>query len=103
LPNRYIQVTYPRLNAPQLIDWIDYAKVNATAPAPGLEARELVNLAGPTHQVWLVWADGSRTLGHDCLELKDTLTALRPNFTEPVRSDPVKYYESESLERFAPS
>jgi mannosyltransferase len=103
LPNRYIQVTFPRFDAPQLIDWVDYAKVNANAPAPGLEARELVNLAGPTHQVWLVWEDGYRTLGHDCLELKDTLTALRPNFTEPVRTDPAKYYEHESLERFAPS
>ena len=103
LPSRFIQVTFPRFDSPQLINWVDYAKVNAAAPPPGLEARQLVNLAGPTHQVWLVWEPGYRTLGFDCMELKDTLAALRPNFTEPVTTDPAKYYEHESLERFAPA
>lgn len=103
LPNRYLQVTYPRFDPPQLIDWVDYAKVNAKAPAPGVAARELVNLAGPTHQVWLVWQQGYRTFGNDCEELRDSLLALRPNFTEPVRSAPSRYYEHESLDRFAPS
>jgi hypothetical protein len=70
--------------------------------APGLAARELINLAGPTHQVWLVWEAGYRTLGQDCPELRDSLGALRPNFTEPVRSQPQNYYEHESLARFAP-
>jgi hypothetical protein len=103
LPNRYVQVTYPRFDPPQILDWVDYAKVNANAPAPGLAARELVNLAGPTHQIWLVWQPGYRTFGRDCQELRDSLLALRPNFTQPVRSDPGRYYEHESLDRFTPS
>jgi hypothetical protein len=103
LPSRYIQVTYPRFNSPQLIDWVDYGKVNAAAPAPGLLARELTNLAGPGHEVFLVWEHGYRTLGPACEQLRDSLVAIRPNFTEPVRSDPARYYEHESLERFVPS
>ena len=103
LPNRYVQVTYPRFDPPQLINWVDYAKVNAAAPAPGVAARELVNLAGPLHQVWLVWEPGYRTFGKNCEELRDSLLALRPNFSEPVHSDSRRYYEHESLERFAPS
>jgi len=103
LPNRFVQVTYPRFDPPQLINWVDYAQINAHALAPGVAARQLVNLAGPTHQVWLVWEQGYRTLGQDCSQLRDSLVAVRPNFTEPLRSDPRRYYEHESLVRFAPS
>ena len=102
LPPRYVQVTFPRFDPPEIINWVDYAKVNAAAPLPGVFARELVNLAGPTHPVWLVWEQGYRTFGHDCEQLRDSLVALRANFSEPVRSQPGRYYEHESLDRFAP-
>src|SRR5260370_41275139 len=100
LPDRYIQVTFPRFDPPQRIDWVAYAKVNAGAPAAGVVARELDNLAGPGHGIWLVWEPGYRTLGSDCEQLRDSLVAIRPNFTEPLRSDPAHYYEHESLDRF---
>jgi hypothetical protein len=103
LPNRFVQVTFPRFDPPQRIDWVDYAKVNDVAPQPGVIARQLVDLAGPTHQVWLVWEQGYRTLGSDCENLRDSLVAIRPNFTEPVRSDGHRFYEHESLDRFSPS
>jgi hypothetical protein len=103
LPRRYLQVTFPRFDAPELINWVDYAQVNAQAPAPGVMAQDLVNLAGPDHQVWLIWEAGYRTLGRNCEQLRDSLVALRPNFSEPVRSHPERYYEHESLDRFAPA
>jgi hypothetical protein len=101
LPNRYVQVTFPRFDPPQRVDWVDYAKVNAQAPPPGLAAKELLNLAGPGQQIWLVYEIGYRTFGHDCEELRDSLEFVRPNFTQPVTADPGKYYEHESLMRFA--
>jgi hypothetical protein len=103
LPNRFVQVAFPRFDPPERINWVDYAKVNADAPSTGLAARWIVNLAGPSHQVWLVWEGGYRTLGTKCEQLRDGLLGLRPNFSEPVRSQPNRYYEHENLERFAPS
>jgi hypothetical protein len=103
LPRRYLQVTFPRFDAPELINWVDYSQVNTQAPAPGVMAQDLVTLAGPGHQVWLVWEPGYRTLGRNCEQLRDSLVALRPNFSEPVRSHPERYYEHESLDRFAPA
>lgn len=101
LPDRlYTQVTFPRWDDPSRINWVDYAQVNAAANT-GLFARELLNLAG-SHQVWLVWESGYRTLGHSCEALRDTLTVSRPDYSEPVHSQPGRYYEHESLMRFAP-
>ncbi|GAC1377185.1 MAG: hypothetical protein NVSMB4_06400 [Acidimicrobiales bacterium] len=100
LPTRaFTQVTFPRFDDPARINWVDYTQINAAA-SPGAFARALLNLAG-SHQVWLVWETGYRTLGRSCEQLRDTLMVTRPDFTEPVHSQPGRYYEHESLVRFS--
>jgi len=101
LPDRLLtQVTFPRFDDPERINWVDYARVNEAAN-PGVFARQVLNLAGP-HQVWLVWAPGYRTLGRDCQEIRDALELARTAHVQEVRSTPGKYYEPENLVRFAP-
>lgn len=100
LPSRsFTEVTFPRFDDPARINWVDYARINAAA-SPGTFAMALLNLAG-SHQVWLVWESGYRTLGRSCEQLRDTLMVARPDYSEPVRSQPARYYEHESLVRFA--
>jgi len=94
------QVTFPRFDDPERINWVDYAQVNEAAN-PGVFARQVLNLAG-SHQVWLVWEGGYRTLGKSCQEIRDALEVARPDHTQPVRSRPAKYYEHENLLRFSP-
>lgn len=101
LPDRLLtQVTFPRFDDPQRINWVDYAQVNEAAN-PGVFARQILNLAG-SHQVWLVWEGGYRTLGRSCQEIRDALEVARPDHTQPVRSRSALYYEHENLLRFSP-
>jgi len=101
LPERLLtQVTFPRFDDPQRINWVDYGRVNAAAN-PGVFANEILNMAAG-HQIWLVWEAGYLTLGSDCEEVLDALEVARPRSTEPVVSDPAHYYEHESLVRFSP-
>jgi mannosyltransferase len=100
LPDRLLtQITFPRFDDPQRINWIDYSKVNSAAN-PGVFANEILSMAGG-HQIWLVWEAGYRTLGSDCQEIRDALGVARPHPTQAVISDPAKYYEHESLVRFS--
>jgi len=101
LPNRLLtQVTFPRFDDPQRINWVDYAQVNAAAN-PDVFARQVLNLAGE-HDVWLVWEGGYRTFGRSCQQIRNTLEAARPDHAVEVRSQPSRYYEHESLVRFLP-
>ena len=101
LPDRLLtQVTFPRFDDPQRINWVDYARVNAAAN-PGVFAHEILSMAAG-HQIWLVWEAGYLGLGSDCQEILDALEVARPRSTEAVVSDPSRYYEHESLVRFSP-
>ncbi len=101
LPDRLLtQVTFPRFDDPQRINWVDYGKVNSAAN-PGVFANEILSM-GAGHQIWLVWEAGYRTLGSDCQEIRDAIEVARPRSTQPVASDPGRYYEHESLVRFSP-
>ncbi len=101
LPDRLLtQVTYPRFDDPQRINWVDYNQVNAAAN-PGVFANEILSMAG-NHQIWLVWEAGYRTLGRGCQEIRDALEVARPDNSEPVRSNPAKFYEHENLIRLLP-
>jgi uncharacterized membrane protein len=101
LPERLLtQVTFPRFDDPQRINWVDYHQVNVAAN-PGVFANQILNMAAG-HQIWLVWEAGYRTLGSDCQEIRDAIGVARPHSTQPVKSDPAGYYEHESLVRFSP-
>jgi mannosyltransferase len=93
------QLTFPRATAPQLVDWVDYATVNKAAdPAPF--ARMLLDRAGPTHTIWVVWAPGYRTFKDKCQGLLGNLDLARRNNTRPVKLP--KNFEKPALIRFLP-
>ncbi len=101
LPERLLtQVTYPRFDDPQRINWVDYSQVNEAAN-PGVFANEILSMAG-NHQIWLVWESGYRTLGRSCQEIRDALAVARPDAVQSVRTKPAKYYEHENLIRYLP-
>jgi len=101
LPDRLLtQITFPRFDDPQRINWVDYGQVNAAAN-PGVFANEVLSMAAG-HQIWLVWEAGYRTFGRDCEQIRDAMEVARPNVTEAVTSDPRQFYEHESVVRFAP-
>jgi mannosyltransferase len=93
------QLTFPRATAPQVVDWVDYATVNdAAEPEPF--ARMLLDRAGPTHTVWVVWAPGYRTFEDKCQGLLANLDLARRTNTRPVKLP--KNFEKPALIRFPP-
>jgi mannosyltransferase len=70
---------YPLQERTDRVDWVDYADRQAAA-FPGAVARQVDALAGPA-QVFVDFAPGYRTYGHDCQQVVSSLTHLRG---EPV-------------------
>jgi mannosyltransferase len=71
-----VQLTYPRAEAPQFVDWVGYeAAVKGAKPAEF--ARMLVDRAGPGHDVWVVWAPSYRTFGVKCQLMMDEVKRAR--------------------------
>lgn len=100
LPDGMDQLTFPRATPPQIVDWVDYAKVNK-AGRPEPFARMLVERAGPDRTVWLVWAPGYRTYKDKCAALIGELDELRPNNTRVVKLP--KSFEKTGVVRFTPN
>ncbi|HEV2760599.1 MAG TPA: glycosyltransferase family 39 protein [Acidimicrobiales bacterium] len=93
-------LTFPRATPPQLVDWVDYAKVNKAAdPAPF--AQMLLDRAGSTGTVWVVWAPGYKTFKDKCQGVLGNLDLVRRNNTRPVKL-PSKNFEKPALIRFPP-
>jgi mannosyltransferase len=70
------QLTYPKAQDPHFVDWVDYADtIRATPPLPF--ARMLLDRAGPSHNVWLVWSLGYKALGHRCEQILQALGGYR--------------------------
>ena len=98
LPAGLDQITFPRAGPPQFVDWVDYAETNAAA-RPRPFARMVVDRAGPTGDVWLVWTPGYNTFGRKCETLRRQLDDVRPE-RRVVRANPVRFPEEMNLTRF---
>lgn len=98
LPAGYDQITFPRGTGPELVNWVDYAKVNR-AGDPTAFARRLLTMAGPTHAVWLVWSPQYPTFEGKCDGLETALALQRP-VQAVVSLNSTKYYESANLARY---
>jgi uncharacterized membrane protein len=85
LPDGFDQLTYPDGDAPQLVDWVDYAD-RIHAADPQAFAGDLDERAGDA-TVWLVWSGRYRTLGTSCESITDQLRRLRPGGTAVVASN----------------
>ena len=94
------QLTFPRSTPPDVVDWVDYAHVNK-AGDPAAFAQMLLDRAGPTGTVWMVWAPGYRTFKDKCQGVLGALDLARRDNTRPVKLP--KNFEHPGLIRFPPS
>lgn len=92
-------LTFPRATPPQVVDWVDYAKISEAAD-PEPFAQMLLDLAGPDHTVWVVWAPGYRTFEDKCQGILGNLDLARRQNTRPVKLP--KNFEKPALIRFPP-
>jgi mannosyltransferase len=93
------QVTFPRATPPHVVDWVDYARINAAAD-PEAFARMLLERAGPAASVWVVWAPGYRTFDDKCQGLLANLDLARRDNTRLVKLP--RNFEKPALVRFPP-
>ncbi len=92
-------LTFPRGTPPQLVDWVDYAEVNEAAD-PEAFANMLLDRAGPTGTVWVVWSPGYRTFEDKCQGMLANLDLARRDNTRPVKLP--RNFEHPGLIRFPP-
>jgi hypothetical protein len=91
------QVAYADPTGPALVDWVDYAARMKSANGADFAAK-INSLAGPNHAIFLVRADGYKTLEGSCAVISDQLAALRDRTVQVTKRD---LYEGASLERFS--
>jgi len=91
------QIAYADPAGPALVDWVDYAQRMEQASGAQFAA-EVNTMAGPDHAIFLVRADGYRTLEGACAVLSDQLAVLRDRTVQVEKSN---LFEGASLERFS--
>jgi mannosyltransferase len=92
------EIAFADASGPALVDWVDYQKRMSHA-SPTAFAREIDQMAGADGSIYLVSANGYRTLGDDCAEVSDQLAALGRDRVQQVGRRPL--LESSMLERFS--
>ncbi len=96
-----VQVTFPRAEGPDFVDWVDYEDVNQAATTAPF-ARMLLDRAGPGQSVWVVWAPGYRTFGTKCQALLTDLKQARPQ-ERRVLNVSTTNFERPGLVQYPPS
>jgi hypothetical protein len=103
-PAQYNMLTFPRRTGPAIVDWVDYADA-VHAADPNAFADDLVQKAGSTHHVWLVWQSMYQTYGVKCEAIAtDLLNAATKNGgggRNVVTARPRLYYEPMNLTEFS--
>lgn len=93
-------VTYPRLESPHFVDWVDYGDRNASNDPAAIAAEVLARVGDAP--LFVVFAENYKTLEGQCPALVDTIAATRvPQRLEQANGD--EYFESMSLMYFAPN
>lgn len=96
------QVTFPAGSTPERVNWVDYS-TRIAAGDPAAFAQRLDRMAGPGHDVWLVWADGYGSFGDRCGAIVRALSVLRPTPEQPiVVPSATNYFEPSALLRYRP-
>jgi hypothetical protein len=103
LRDRFDEVAFPRANAPEIVNWVDYA-----ATVEHASTRRFVKLlesrAGTANVIWYVWAPGYLSFGNDCQAIAAELgvsRALQVVVAEQASDTPFEIFEGESLYRYA--
>jgi mannosyltransferase len=94
-----IQLSYPRLDDPSLVDWRDYADRNR-ANAPIAIADAALARAGTAHSVWLVDDGGYNTYAGQCEAVEGEFGARLGPGRLLVVDDGDAFFEHASLFRF---
>jgi len=104
LSGRFQTLTFPRGTSPDIVDWVNYTStVEATKTAPFV--RHLLQLAGPHHDIWFVWAPNYVGYGTKCQAIADALSlARRQRVMVAARGagTPYEIFEGETLDRYSP-
>jgi hypothetical protein len=95
-----VQLSYPALDDPALVDWRDYADRNA-ASDPVAKADAVVARAKGAHSVWFVIGTGYKTLGGQCESVANEFTARLGAGRLLVIEDGDAFFEHGSLLQFA--
>lgn len=102
MPAGLRQLSYPRLESPDRVDWVDYATRNA-ANRPEEVADRLLQQAGDDHSIFVVWSGTYRTLEGQCETLMNELYTKRGTPQDLVTGESERYYESANLKWFPPA
>jgi len=95
-----VQLTFPSGGAPERVDWVDYADRNHAASTIPF-TQMLLERAGPTHTIWLVWSPNYSTFGTKCTALGDRLAQARPHMDRLLKIK-TQYFEHPGLIRYRP-
>lgn len=97
--DRYEVLTYPRFEAPERVDWVDYEQRNSGNDPEGF-AGEVLRRAGD-RPVYVVFRDDFLTLEGQCQRVVDTLAANRR--PRSIRMPPPeRYYETMNVVELLP-
>jgi hypothetical protein len=101
--SRYGLVTFPRGTGPQRVNWVDYVTAVHHAD-PAAFVAGLVNRAGLTHRIWLVWQGNYQTYTTKCEQIA-TLLLQQPGYGGHtwVTNHPAHFYEPMNLTEYQPS
>ncbi|GMU78562.1 MAG: hypothetical protein AMXMBFR46_13570 [Acidimicrobiia bacterium] len=93
--NGLVEMTFPDLRRPELVNWIDYRE-RIAATDPDTVARRVVDRAGDA-TVWFVAMPGYRSVDGKCEALGAALAALRGSGVQHVEPEETAFYEPMGL------
>ncbi|MGH9296657.1 MAG: glycosyltransferase family 39 protein [Acidimicrobiales bacterium] len=98
------QLTFPRADPPEIVNWVDYKAV-ARAASPGRFARLVEERVGAGGTIWYVWAPSYQGFGNDCQDIALDLAAHATQqvvVRERASDTPFEIFEGMYLYRFTP-
>ena len=98
--DRLRQVTYPDLNRPTLVNWVDYADRMKRSQPERVAQRVHRRAAGFT--VWLVWSSSYRAVSGKCGLLNAHLNNVRPKWRNVITASSTGRLESANLTVYPP-
>jgi hypothetical protein len=105
-PSQYDMITFPRRTAPQIVDWVDYAKTVGAAD-PNAFADAVFQRAGTDRHIWLVWYPMYQTYQTKCETIASDLLAAATKAggggRNVVTGHDALFYEPMSLTEYATS
>lgn len=98
LDGSFTELTYPGLEPPQFVDWVDYADRNAASNPQAFVDAVLERAEG--HTIWMVWSPEYVTLEHQCTEVHTRLAEARPGSAAAAQADSTTFFENANLNRY---